>query len=112
MAKPNYDSVTKFAELQSSLLKLERDEEIERTKDLLLSSDSDKFNFKKAQELEKKGLGFRKLTVHEWTTSAFGKNLVTLGKANQSELTASTFSNGECNLEWYIFIFYLKTMYL
>ena len=95
MAKPEYDNVSKFAEIQSSLLQLERDEEIQRTKDLLLSSDSEKFSFKRAHELEKKGLGFRKLTVSEWTTSAFGNNLITLGKQDQSELTASTFSNGE-----------------
>ena len=98
MAKPNYDSATKFAEIQTSLLQLEREEEIERTKDLLLSSDSDKFSFKKAQELEKKGIGFRKLCVHEWTTSAFGNNLVTFGKPDQSlELPASTFSSGKIN---------------
>ena len=95
MAKPQYDSVTKFAEIQNSLLQLERQEEIDRTKDLLLSSDSEKFSFKKAQELEKKGLGFRKVAILEWTTSAFGKNLITIGKQDQSELSASTFSNGE-----------------
>ena len=95
MAKPQYDSVTKFTEIQTSLLQLERQEEIDRTKDLLLSSDSEKFSFKKAQELEKKGLGFRKVAILEWTTSAFGKNLITIGKQDQSELSASTFSNGE-----------------
>ena len=95
MAKPQYDSVTKFTEIQTSLLQLERQEEIDRTKDLLLSSDSEKFSFKKAQELEKKGLGFRKVAILEWTTSAFGKNLITIGKQDQSELSASTFSSGE-----------------
>merc|ERR1712062_781730 len=95
MAKPQYDSVTKFTEIQNSLLQLERQEEIDRTKDLLLSSDSEKFSFKKAQELEKKGLGFRKVAILEWTTSAFGKNLITIGKQDQSELSASTFSNDD-----------------
>ena len=90
-----YDSPQKFAEVQRNLLQLEREAEIERTKDLLLTSESKQLSLKKTNELEKKGLGLKKLHVQEWTTSAFGRNLLTLAKYNQDDLPSSTISTGK-----------------
>ena len=90
-----YDSPQKFAEVQRNLLQLEREAEIERTKDLLLTSESKQLSLKKTNELEKKGLGLKKLRVQEWTTSAFGRNLLTLAKYNQDDLPSSTISTGK-----------------
>merc|ERR1712062_82512 len=90
-----YDSPQKFAEVQRNLLQLEREAEIERTKDLLLTSESKQLSLKKTNELEKKGLGLKKLRVQEWTTSAFGRNLLTLAKYNQDDLPSSTISTGD-----------------
>ena len=90
-----YDSPQKFADIQRNLLQLEREAEIERTKDLLLTSESKQLSLKKTNELEKKGLGLKKLRVQEWTTSAFGRNLLTLAKYNQDDLPSSTISTGK-----------------
>ena len=90
-----YDSPQKFADIQRNLLQLEREAEIERTKDLLLTSESKQLSLKKTNELEKKGLGLKKLRVQEWTTSAFGRNLLTLAKYNQYDLPSSTISTGK-----------------
>lgn len=97
----SYDDPQKFADIQRKLLGKEREAEIERTKDLLTSSESSNFSFKRAFILEKKGLGLRKLRVHDWCSSIFGKSLVSLGKydANNPDLPASSITNG---------IFYLR----
>ena len=95
----NYDDPQKFADTQRKLLQLEREAEIERTKDLLLTSESKQLSLKKTNELEKKGLGLKKLRVQEWTTSAFGRNLLTLAKQNQDDLPASTISTGKINFD-------------
>ena len=89
-----YDDPQKFADTQRKLLQLEREAEIERTKDLLLTTESKQLSLKKTNELEKKGLGLKKLRVQEWTTSAFGRNLLTLAKQNQDDLPATTISTG------------------
>ena len=89
-----YDDPQKFADTQRKLLQSEREAEIERTKDLLLTTESKQLSLKKTNELEKKGLGLKKMRVQEWTTSAFGRNLLTLAKQNQDDLPATTISTG------------------
>ena len=96
----SYTSPSQFAEVQLKLLQLEREAEIERNKDLLFTAESQHLSLKKSAELEKKGLGLRKLQISEWTTSAFGKNLTTLGKANASDLPASSITNGKNDFFW------------
>ena len=89
-----YKDSSKFAELQLRLLQKERDEEIERTKDLLLASESQNFSHKKAADLERKGLGIKRLNIVEWTTSLFGKHLITLSKHSQNDLPATSITTG------------------
>ena len=93
-----YEDPAKFADLQKKLLQKERDEEIERTKDLLIASDSHCLSLKKAAELERKGIGIRKLQISEWSISSFGKHLLTLGKKNQLDLPATTITSGKLNI--------------
>ena len=95
MKEIKYESPQSFADIQRKLLQLEREAEIERTKDLLLMTESKQLSLKKTNELEKKGLGLKKLSVQEWTTSAFGRNLLTLAKYNQDDLPSSTISTGK-----------------
>ena len=90
-----YTDPTKFCDIQLKLLHQEREEEIERTKDLLLASDSQNLSLKKSSDLERKGLGLRKLIIQEWTTSIFGKNLLIFGKNDQKELPATSITTGE-----------------
>jgi len=78
------------------LLHLEREAEIERTKDLLLATDSQNLCLKKSGELERKGLGLRKLIIQDWTTSSFGKNLLTFAKnVPDTDLPASSIQTGD-----------------
>ena len=90
-----YTDPTKFCEAQLKLLHLEREAEIERTKDLLLATDSQNLCLKKSGELERKGLGLRKLIIQDWTTSSFGKNLLTFAKnVPDTDLPASSIQTG------------------
>ena len=90
-----YTDTAKFCETQLKLLHQEREEEIERTKDLLLATDSQNLSLKKSSDLERKGLGLRKLIAHDWTTSIFGKNLLTFAKPDQKELPATSITTGK-----------------
>ena len=93
-----YTDPTKFCEAQLKLLHLEREAEIERTKDLLLATDSQNLCLKKSGELERKGLGLRKLIIQDWTTSSFGKNLLTFSKnVPDTDLPASSIQTGTYN---------------
>ena len=93
-----YTDPTKFCEAQLKLLHLEREAEIERTKDLLLATDSQNLCLKKSGELERKGLGLRKLIIQDWTTSSFGKNLLTFAKnVPDTDLPASSIQTGTYN---------------
>ena len=94
-----YTDPTKFCETQLKLLHQEREAEIERTKDLLLASDSQNLSLKKSSDLERKGLGLKKLTIQDWTTSIFGKNLLTFAKHDQNDLPASSITTGEKKLQ-------------
>ena len=94
-----YTDPTKFCEAQLKLLHLEREAEIERTQDLLLATDSQNLCLKKSGELERKGLGFRKLIIQDWTTSSFGKNLLTFAKRiPDTDLPASSIQTGTHHL--------------
>ena len=90
----SYTDPSKFCDTQLKLLHQEREAEIERTKDLLLASDSQNLCLKKSGDLERKGLGVRKLCIQDWTTSSFGKNLLTFAKHDQKDLPASSITTG------------------
>lgn len=93
-AKIEYKDPQKFVDVQFKLLSQEREAEVERNKELISDAECQNLSLKKAADLERKGLAFRKLIVKEWTTSAFGKYLLSLEKRNQSDLPASTITTG------------------
>lgn len=93
-SKIEYKDPQKFVNIQFKLLSQEREAEVERNKDLISDAECQNLSLKKAADLERKGLGLRKLNVKEWTTSSFGKHLLTLEKRDQSDLPASTITTG------------------
>lgn len=93
--KVTFKSPQEFVDLQFKWLHLEREAEIERNKELLSDSECKNLSLKRASDLERKGIGLKKLNVKEWTTSAFGKHLLSLEKKDQSDLPASQISTGK-----------------
>ena len=86
-------SADQFVTNQSSLLSLEREEETERSRDVLANKGGD------IKQLERRGVALRKNAIQERRTGLYGKTILVFGKYGNKkeslELPANTLTNGE-----------------